>query len=168
MHRVGEMPDGLDIEVGLHHSADQLEDLVGDEERPVGDDDARSELCHGSRRSVFQIAGQLDEVGEHTAAGGRFHLLHCEVAEAADIELFPIVVGERRAGQPAPAREALDRGGGARFEAQQMWRQVGLAGHDQTAVLPCEPALDACDGLCPQMTGIGDQQRTQCRQLLLR
>ena len=27
MHRVGEMPDGLDIEVGLHHSASRLEDL---------------------------------------------------------------------------------------------------------------------------------------------
>jgi hypothetical protein len=53
---VGPVAHRLDVEMGLHHAADQLEHLVGDVDRLVGEYDGRPQLAHRRRRGAAEIA----------------------------------------------------------------------------------------------------------------
>ena len=93
--------------------ADQLEDLVGDEDRLVGDDDARAVLRHGGRRSILQIARQLDQAGEDAASGGGLRFLDREAAEArqraADLEARGQKTEQERLALRIQLREQLNK-----------------------------------------------------------
>ena len=88
----------------LQHAADQLEHLVGDVDRPVGEHDGRARAS-----AVAAVAAARDHPSARPgrrargcpAAGST--LLHRMALVAADVERLPRVAGERRAGQPAPA-----------------------------------------------------------------
>ena len=146
--------------MSLEHPADQLEHLVGDVRRAVGEDDGRTQFGGGGRGGIRQITGELDEVGEHAAPRRRFDFLRRVPRIAAHVELLPRVTGEGRVRPPAPARVAGHRRRRGRHEAEQTGREIGLPRDDEMATGAGQPALDAPDGLAREVRGVRNEQGT--------
>ena len=110
VRRVGPVPHRLDVEMRLHHAADQLEHLVGDVDGPVGEDDGRPELAWRSpwRRCSDRRSARPGRRARGCPAAGSTCCAAC-AGVAADIERLPGGAGEGRAGQPAPAGVAGHR-----------------------------------------------------------
>jgi hypothetical protein len=86
--------DRFHVQMSLEHSADQLEHLVGDIRRAVGEHDGRAQIGGGGRGGVGQITGELDQVGKHAAPRRRPDFLDRVAGIAADVKLLPRVAGE--------------------------------------------------------------------------
>jgi len=165
--RVGPVAHRLHVEMRLEHATHQLEDLVGHVGGARGQHDRGAERGDGRGRGVGQVAGQLDQVGEDSAAGGSLDLLHRMPGVAAHVERLPRGARERRARPPAPAGVAGDRERGGAGEAQEGGREVGPAGHHEAAVARAEPGLDVRDGPLAEVLGVGHEQRADAGEALL-
>jgi hypothetical protein len=137
--RVGPVADRLHVEVRLQHAADQLQHLVGHVGGAVGEDDGGPERDGGRGGGAGQVAGELDQVGEHPAARGGLDLLGGVAGVAAHVEGLPRGPRERRAGPPAPAGVAGHWTRRAAGEAEHRRRQVRPPGDDQAAIAAPEP-----------------------------
>ena len=153
------VPDGLDVQVRLEHAAEQLEDLVGDIGRPLGEHDARPERRDRRGGRAGQIAREFHQVGEHAAARRRLDAVHLVAGIARGVCGLPGGAGERRIRPPAPPRIAGDRRRRARAQPEQARRHVRLARDDQAAIGAAEPALDARDGVARQVAGVRHEER---------
>ena len=76
---------------------------------------------------------------------------------AAHVDALPRRVGERRAGQPAPARVAGDRRRRVAGEPEPMRGDVRLARDDQAAIGPAQPALEARVALARQVRRVRNE-----------
>ena len=65
---------------------------------------AGPEIGLGGGRRIAEIAGQLDEVGEHAAAGAGSILLHRMALVAADVKLLPARPAK---GEPGSQRQPV-------------------------------------------------------------
>src|SRR6185369_9052356 len=101
VRRVRPVADRFHVQMSLEHPAYQLEHLVGDVRRTVGEDNGRTQSGGGRRGGVGQVTGELYEVGEHAAPRRRFDFLRRVPGIAAHIELLPRVAGEGRIRPPA-------------------------------------------------------------------
>ena len=116
--RVGPVPHRLHVEVRLEHAAHQLEDLIGHVGGAPGEDDGGAERRDGRGGGVGQVAGQLDQIGQHAAAGGGLDLLRLVAGVAAHVERLPRRAREGRSGPPAPAGVAGHRRAARRGRAR--------------------------------------------------
>ena len=165
--RVGPVPHRFHVEVRLEHAAHQLEDLVRHVRGARGEDDGGAERRGGRGGGVGQVAGQLDQIGQHPAARGGLDLLRLVAGVAAHVERLPRRARERRSGPPAPAGVAGHRARRDAGEPEERGREIGLAGDHETSIARAKPRLDARDGPVGQMPRVGHEQHAHGAEPLL-